>query len=440
MTDPCLARRVRPRSIGKGTKTPGSPKPGPMPRRSLDDVVPIAIGPELRWISNSTQSMCFSPTLQRIARLHLSSSASAVRRCLSHSTPRSHTLFAKAWKTGLALLRLKVTQTIAVDEKYQDFFQHLQDKQGAKQWGLNLEDRREAAFTNLLISDTQRCNDRAQNLVELLADALTWRRDATQCKLFRLWDNSFTSIDSEVEVRLPFGGTPNPRHQPREWFSRGIDSVLNEYHPGPELSKIELEESVALFQKGVSRGTFLFLQSKDLLGRSELAALTMMVVAVETATKEAIVAKQPSTKWLWENVPSPPLHKLVKNFLAEIEVLPSEVAARFHKGIQRAVELRNKVVHGAAEIDGISLEEAVGEEFQSITTNISNYLYALDYHFRGFDWARVLSEKPTPLPRSKSNKQVRDWCIANIAAHTSFFQTASPQDGEEPEGQDPPLN
>jgi hypothetical protein len=81
------------------------------------------------------------------------------------------------------------------------------------------------------------------------------------------------------------------------------------------------------------------------------SCLVIAVAAAEIAIKQLIGELAPDARWLAENVPSPPIHKIMRDYLPTLKV-----KARFTKKsirpprqllrrLEDAVQLRNKVVH-----------------------------------------------------------------------------------------------
>lgn len=115
------------------------------------------------------------------------------------------------------------------------------------------------------------------------------------------------------------------------------------------------------------------------------AALVVSVAALETGLKECVGTLAPDTSWLLENLPSPPLERMLKRFLPTLlsqaessEYVPA-VPSEIIKEVGRAVETRNRVMHGrSATPDAGFLDHFL------ITTR--HLLYFFDFHC-GHEWA-----------------------------------------------------
>ena len=81
------------------------------------------------------------------------------------------------------------------------------------------------------------------------------------------------------------------------------------------------------------------------------SALVIGVTAAEIALKQLIGELAPDARWLAENVPSPPIHKIAKDYIPSLKVKARlkgktlRPPKKLLKKLLEAVELRNKVVH-----------------------------------------------------------------------------------------------
>ena len=135
---------------------------------------------------------------------------------------------------------------------------------------------------------------------------------------------------------------------------------------------------------------------------SPQSALVIGIAAAEVGFKEAVSDLLPATTWLMDHVPSPPLDKMLREFM---ETLParqtiSGAVCRPPKSvisaIKQGIELRNEVVHRKAE----ELDDVV---IQKTLNAVRDLLYLLDY-YRGETWALeqispgVLADLNSPRP------------------------------------------
>lgn len=119
--------------------------------------------------------------------------------------------------------------------------------------------------------------------------------------------------------------------------------------------------------------------------RDPRTALISGVAALEIGVKACIATLLPLAQWLVENVPSPPVERLLNEYLPSLpakntineKVLPPPPAHM--AAIKKAVSMRNKVVHsGKAEVTWEHSNEALRV--------IADVLWLLDY-YGGHSWA-----------------------------------------------------
>lgn len=102
-----------------------------------------------------------------------------------------------------------------------------------------------------------------------------------------------------------------------------------------------------------------------------------------------IVDLAPVTRWLREELPSPPLVRMMTHYLPQLEIraaVPKDnrCPKQFRKRLQAAVEARNRVVHRGKQPE-LSLYTAL--------RSVREFLYLLDY-YGGHEWAvAYLSEE-----------------------------------------------
>lgn len=117
------------------------------------------------------------------------------------------------------------------------------------------------------------------------------------------------------------------------------------------------------------------------------SALVMAIASAETAfkTTAADLSNDKGTEWMFENLASPPLDRMLRDYLellparrtfgGEVRRPPKSVITTLKEGI----ELRNKLVHGRSQ----SVEPA---KLNKILIAVRDLLYLLDF-YRGHDWA-----------------------------------------------------
>jgi hypothetical protein len=115
------------------------------------------------------------------------------------------------------------------------------------------------------------------------------------------------------------------------------------------------------------------------------------IAAAEAGLKECIAHMCPDARWLLENVPSPPIDKMLAQYWQDLPKMPMvngrklRIPRRLIKDIKRGIELRNKIVHtGKWEYHGRGLGQ--------ILAAVRDILHILDCaqgHFWAIDYVRV---------------------------------------------------
>jgi hypothetical protein len=115
------------------------------------------------------------------------------------------------------------------------------------------------------------------------------------------------------------------------------------------------------------------------------SALVIAVTAAEIALKQLIGELAPDARWLAENVPSPPIFKIARDYVPSLKVRAHfmgktlRLPKRLLKKLAEAVELRNRVVHAG--------ELAPGEdELKEILAAAEDIVWICDL-YAGHLWA-----------------------------------------------------
>ena len=146
-------------------------------------------------------------------------------------------------------------------------------------------------------------------------------------------------------------------------------------------------------------GRTLVREAIALADESPRSAILIMTTALETGVKIHISSISPNTDWLMEEIPSPPIFKILRDYIPLIhkrlgnDLLYWEKVKPFIKDVQKLVELRNKVAHtGNIPKDSDSI--------YNYLELVSDLLYLLDV-LQGHDWAKSLT--------SYKFRQALDW-------------------------------
>ncbi|TMC48162.1 MAG: hypothetical protein E6J14_12740 [Chloroflexi bacterium] len=115
------------------------------------------------------------------------------------------------------------------------------------------------------------------------------------------------------------------------------------------------------------------------------SALVIGYAAAESGFREFAGILVPDARWLLEKTPTPPLGKMMKDYLPELPVrrrLPTgnvAIPPRVRRVINTAAERRNVVAHTGRD------EPEIGE-VEAVLSAVSDLLYLLDFYL-GHEWA-----------------------------------------------------
>lgn len=135
-------------------------------------------------------------------------------------------------------------------------------------------------------------------------------------------------------------------------------------------------------------GHTLLREAVTLASESPRSAILIMAAALETAIKMHISRIAPDTAWLMQEVSSPPIFKILRDYIPIIHLVRGneldywDKVKPFIKKIQTLIELRNKVAHTGK----------IPEDASPINDDlvlVRDILYLLDV-LDGHDWAKSL--------------------------------------------------
>jgi hypothetical protein len=154
----------------------------------------------------------------------------------------------------------------------------------------------------------------------------------------------------------------------------------------------------------------LFREAGSLIHSAPRSALLMLATALEAGVKKYISEREPVTHWLLTETQSPPILKVLRDFVPSLKPSLSASLAHWCKlrplfgRLTKLVEVRNRLTHrGTWDITQAELIE--------FREDVSDMLYALDY-LNGAKWALNNIRKQTcealewPLP-SPTQTQLR---------------------------------
>ena len=132
-------------------------------------------------------------------------------------------------------------------------------------------------------------------------------------------------------------------------------------------------------------GHELFREAGSLVHSAPRSALLMLVSALESAIKSYISDRLPGSQWLLAEVPSPPVPKMLRQFVPTLQPARAINLSQWSglkpilKSVTDLTEQRNRLTHRG-------IMEVSTNELVSFKEDVSDVLYILDY-LRGEDWA-----------------------------------------------------
>ncbi len=154
-------------------------------------------------------------------------------------------------------------------------------------------------------------------------------------------------------------------------------------------------------------GHILLREAAAIAEESPRSSIMIMTSALEAAVKIHISNKVPSTDWLMEEMPSPPIHKVFSKFLPLIHPQADYLhnIKPFVRKIEELFSIRNKVAHTGKIPERIGTKKTLSiQEYLNLVSDMLCLLDVLDGH----EWAK-------PFARYGLQKAL-DWPSLN--AHT----------------------
>ncbi len=135
-------------------------------------------------------------------------------------------------------------------------------------------------------------------------------------------------------------------------------------------------------------GHALLREATTLSSHSPRSAILIMTAALETATKMHISRVAPDTSWLMEEIASPPIFRMLRDYIPTVHASKGRnmdfwnVIKPLIKKTQELVEIRNKVAHTG------TIPENAGN-IQDYLRVVADLLYVFDV-LDGHEWAKSL--------------------------------------------------
>jgi hypothetical protein len=188
---------------------------------------------------------------------------------------------------------------------------------------------------------------------------------------------------------------------PRPYSSRGVkwSEDLSAWHQMPmggtvrsmvrsmvQLDSADVGVVNALLVDGGSEplAHYMLREARAVSLRHNTSALVIAVAAAEIGTKQLVSRFVPEATWLVEHVPSPPLERLLREYVPELplgDVDPSLVPPpeRLLEALRKGVTIRNAVAHvGTRSVDPDTIHDVLDA--------VQDLLWLFDY-YAGHHWA-----------------------------------------------------
>jgi hypothetical protein len=172
---------------------------------------------------------------------------------------------------------------------------------------------------------------------------------------------------------------------------RGISTLrgfrIQFLHPARKIGPPALDETGRLHNEGEEPplGLQLLVEAWNQRTTHPRSALVIGVTAAEIALKQLVGELAPDAQWLIDNVPSPPILKIAKDYIPTLRVKARLTGKTLRppkpllKKLNEAVELRNKVVHA-----GKAPPEP--DELKEILVSMEDLVWICDL-YKGHTWA-----------------------------------------------------
>ncbi len=162
-------------------------------------------------------------------------------------------------------------------------------------------------------------------------------------------------------------------------------------HPVPSNVWIEVEKLAQVAEEPL--GHELFREAWVQMHTSQRSAIVMAMTAAEIAVKQCIITLVPATEWLIQNIPSPPLETMLRDYLPKLPFRcapPNKVpqlSKTYMDTIRKGVQIRNRIAHMVVKPPHL-------DSIEEVLLAVHDLLYILDYYC-GHEWALEHLSKAT---------------------------------------------
>jgi hypothetical protein len=211
--------------------------------------------------------------------------------------------------------------------------------------------------------------------------------------------SKFTKITiSYLRWRYAQEGPPAPigsrglswsNNEGKNWYPLpGSYSAINVTSPSSilRLDEISVDELNESFKLRLEEPVYheLLREAKELKFKSSRSAILISISAAEVAVKEVLYNIVPNSQWLIENIQSPPVFRIIKDYFPQI--IPEEKYIKIKENcesltiaLKKAVFIRNRIAHR-----GESPPE--DEKVEGIIQSVEQLLWICDY-CSGYEWS-----------------------------------------------------
>ena len=214
--------------------------------------------------------------------------------------------------------------------------------------------------------------------------------------VWSMLSNAVVRTYEVVRWRFDIGGAPRP------YSSRGIEWSDNgaEWHQFPTDMHARLSMSVAgvalrpdrvdelngLLERGAEEplAHYILREARESLGRHDASALVMAMSAAEIGLKQLVSRLVPGAAWLVENIPAPPLVRMLIDYLPQLPLVNADgalvpPAPSILNHLRNGVTMRNTAAH-------IGVRHLDADDVEHVVAAVSDLLWLFDY-YAGEDWA-----------------------------------------------------
>ncbi len=199
-----------------------------------------------------------------------------------------------------------------------------------------------------------------------------------------------------VRWRFDIAGAPRPygsrgiewSDDGAEWyeFPTDVHIRVGSARVGTPLGQERVDEVNHLLERNAEEplGHYILREARASLGRHNASALVMAMSAAEIGLKQLVSRLVPDAGWLVENVPSPPLVRMLIEYLPHLPLVNAGAGLvppprAILEALRKGVPMRNSAAHiGTRHVDADDVERVVDA--------VNDLLWLFDY-YAGEDWA-----------------------------------------------------